>query len=39
MKLNLSFQRSGRSQTQSLPWGKYGYFLELYIVNLYNFFL
>ena len=28
MKLNWNFQRGGGSYKKSLPWGRYGYFLE-----------
>ena len=30
MKLNWNFQGGGGSWKKSLPWGRYGYFLELH---------
>jgi len=38
MKLNWNFQRGGEVlEKQSLPLGRYGYFLELHIVKKYYF--
>jgi len=42
MKLNWNFQRGGEVLEKSLPWGRYGYFLELHITFsqlCYNLFL
>jgi len=34
MKLNWNFFGGGRGcKTKSLPWGEYGYFLELHIIT------
>ena len=33
MKLNWNFQRGGGSYQKTLPWGRYGYFLELHNNN------
>ena len=33
MRLNWNFQRGGGSYKKSLPWGRYGYFVELYIIQ------
>jgi len=30
IKFNWNFQRGGGSWKKSLPWGRYGYFLELH---------
>ena len=30
MKLNWNFLGDGGSKTKNLPWGEYGYFLELH---------
>jgi len=30
IKFNWNFQRVGGSRKKSLPWGRYGYFLELH---------
>ena len=33
MKLNWNFLGGGGCKTKNLPWGKYGYFLELHILH------
>ena len=33
MKLNWNFQRGGGSRKKFLPWGRYGYFLEIHNNN------
>ena len=33
MKYNWNFQRGGGLRKKSLPWGRYGYFLESHIVS------
>ena len=39
MKLNWNFLRGeGGSKTRNLPWGEYGYFLELVISCIYSAF-
>ena len=37
MKLNWNFQRGWGSSRKSLPWGRYGYFLEFTIIASYLF--
>ena len=32
MKINWNFLGGGRCKTKNLPWGEYGYFLELHNV-------
>ena len=33
MKLNWNFLGEGGCKTKNLPWGEYGYFLELHIIT------
>ena len=34
MRINWNFLRGGECKTKNLPWGEYGYFLELHIITI-----